>query len=176
MIITEQMTELFYTRTNYHINLVKKNMAFFSLKADNHDQSKFSSEEILGYILLTWKKSEEKNNRAVFYTEAENQLIKSAIQHHLLNNKHHPECVGESFMLDDDIVEMTCDWAAMSEEFGENSAIHFAKKVLTEKYNFSEERENFIYSLITHIDLKNKEILSIPTKRNKQYPPTIELC
>ncbi len=67
--ITNEMKEWFTTRTNNHIELVrkycleickvekyKKTFAYnLILRGANHDQSKFKNPEFQSYVLLTWR-------------------------------------------------------------------------------------------------------------------------
>jgi hypothetical protein len=164
--ISPEMEDFFITRTNYHINLVQKNLQFFidnwyypyglRERATRHDKSKLEEPERTGYIYRTWLGHCVLNNIEFSCSE---DLYKEAISHHLKNNSHHPEyhsCVND--MSNMDLIEMVCDWGAMAEEFSEDSAKVYADKVLGKKYKFHEENIKKIYSYIELLeDFKNKK-------------------
>lgn len=155
--ITPEMEQHFLTRTENHINLVAKNLQKFidnwyyphALKerASKHDKSKFSDPEKKGYVYRTWIGYCVLNN-IHFECPAEEE-VKKAIEHHLKNNSHHPEYYSSpDDMSDMDLIEMVCDWAAMGQEFGEDSVKQFADRVLNKKYKFNEENIKKIYFYI----------------------------
>lgn len=158
--ITPEMEQHFIKRTNHHIDLVKKNLLYFinnwyyphglRERASRHDKSKFEESERIGYIYRTWQSYCVLNNIEFSYPE---EIVKEAINHHLKNNSHHPEfysCPDD--MTEMDMIEMVCDWTAMSEEFGEVSAKSFADKVLGTKYLFHNENIKKIYGYISLLE------------------------
>lgn len=126
--------EMYTDYINEHINNVKliwynfKDLnATYNLKSEKinylincHDLSKFSNEEYEGYRLKFYpEKNEEKN-------EEKNDLIfKHAWNHHQKSNPHHWQYWvmwknKESIALEMDyeyVIEMLCDWSAMSLKF-----------------------------------------------------------
>jgi hypothetical protein len=148
MIPTFEMFNYFYTRTNKHIQLVQKHANIIENKFPNlfkglynqslsHDSTKFTNPELIPYVLLTWKKKCDKEQIEFII---DNNLITFATEHHVKNNRHHPEfhtsqinvinpnnrdeptkhIINATSMLNVDIGEMIADWAAVSEELKTN--------------------------------------------------------
>ena len=114
-----------------------------------HDESKFSIEEMMGYILMT-----EKYNRKVGYkfTPEDDVIMTKAWDHHKLVNRHHPEYFSDiKQMMFIDLIEMVCDWGAMSLEF-QNSLVEFKEQKAYPKYDFTDEQKAFIDFLCNEIE------------------------
>jgi len=163
------------TRTSYHIQLVQAAAArivsvypeFVELlmNVEQHDASKFEEPELSPYIELTWlKKNGEGDNPDVNSPE-----INKATLHHIKYNAHHPEyhlendadanisadnrdesdkCVDASLMDDLSLVEMVCDWQAMSEELGINTARQWFNKTRDVRWHFSDIQVELIDMLL----------------------------
>lgn len=92
---------------------------------------------------------------------------KEAIQHHVLNNPHHPEYWAEdsdnskpldvSKMPEIYIVEMVADWQAMSEELG-NTIRDWFNKVNNVRWHFSPDQEELINKLIKVFETTNESL------------------
>jgi len=106
MKITQEMTEHFNTRTNLHINLVKKwyekiyqyykntlykDGTLKRIHINNHDFCKFELPEYTPYVYLTWKYYCKDNNIELNLSEEIENSIHKATLHHIQNNAHHPE-------------------------------------------------------------------------------------
>ena len=114
-----------------------------------HDDSKFSIEEMMGYILMT-----EKYNRKVGYrfTEDDQRTMDKAWEHHKKVNSHHPEYFEDvSLMKQIDVVDMCCDWGAMSLEF-DNSLVDFKEEKAYPKYNFTDDQKALVDFLCEEIE------------------------
>lgn len=130
-------------------------------RANIHDDSKFEEPEKTPYIKLTWNKKEGINEP--------DEAITQATLHHIKNNPHHPEyhledkskanlsntnrddsieVIDASNMPAIDIAEMLCDWQAMSEELGTNTAREWYDKVKDVRWHFSEEQDALIDKLL----------------------------
>jgi Family of unknown function (DUF5662) len=81
--------------------------------------------------------------------------VKLAIHHHVPVNRHHPEFHADpNDMSDVDLIEMVCDWTAMSQEFGQDggSARGWADKTIGKRVAFDEDRRLFVYQMIEELD------------------------
>lgn len=83
-------------------------------RAASHDNSKLGVEEAYYFCEIIDDKSCLGNCKATM-----TNFKKQCIQTHWNNNRHHPEYYDNSKnMTKDDCLEMVCDWAARSIEFG----------------------------------------------------------
>lgn len=169
----EEKIEFFHNRTNKHKALVEKYVKIIVEKypeyrqvieiAKNHDNSKFEEPEYTPYIDLTWNK---------FHNGIDsNPYFNQATLHHILNNPHHPEywnpdeanvnpknrdeslkSINVSEMSDESIVEMVADWAAMSEELGQNNPRGWYDKCNNVRWTFSDEQNTLIDKLLSAIE------------------------
>lgn len=151
---SKEITDFFIKRTTEHIGRVKKNIKKivdnieFSSHKDkmdilyrgvSHDQSKYSSEELIPYIWLTWKHKMGKDYK--YPSEEIAKSVEKATKHHIITNRHHPVYFGNetSKMSDNDIIEMVADLSAMSQELGGNPSDYFEKNI-QHKYNFTKNQ------------------------------------
>ena len=70
-------------------------------------------------------------------------------------NRHHPDFHADpNDMTDVDLIEMVCDWTAMSQEFGQDgeSARGWADKTIGERLHLNEDRRQFVYAMIELLD------------------------
>jgi hypothetical protein len=154
--ITKEMVNYFTDRTLEHTTRVSKylNRAilmldlfpenkiyinFLKTEASQHDASKYKYPEYLPYILLTWKykKHNIDKDTSFDYDSLTKTLINQAYEHHILNNKHHPEHWASFITIKDNngnkdqvldcsrmpkeyLYVMAADLCAMSEENGNN--------------------------------------------------------
>ena len=128
IIPTQEMIDFYEKRTREHINRVKKNLKKYmrvekegynvselSKRVNTHDKSKFGDEEYIPYVWLTWQKKEEKEGRQFDVHPDVKRIVDKAWEHHKKFNRHHPEYHSNpKNMTNEDIIEMVCDWAAMS--------------------------------------------------------------
>lgn len=162
---TAEMIQYFEARTWRHIRLVRLLLSAFpaelvlhrelELRGELHDQSKFEADERFAYIWLTeWHRC--RNHGISFaYPVGVESSISNAIKHHLTNNRHHPEFhPSPSSMSRVDIIEMCCDWTAMSlEKDGiRGSARKFANDTVGTKWMFDETSREQIFTNIEILD------------------------
>lgn len=98
-------------------------------RAATHDASKFSPEEAEGYVWLTAKHRARKEGREFSYPEGVQDTVDAAVRHHVTTNTHHLEAhadVNRVPMID--LIELACDWTAMSLEQNETSAVPWAQE------------------------------------------------
>lgn len=156
---TKEMKEFFDFRTYAHIKRVQDNIQKVISNKDfdaellksrllNHDKSKYSNEEYIPYVWLTWYKKEKNIGRDFKYPEGVEKEVDKACLHHIKNNRHHPEFfLALNEMNCYDIIEMVCDWAAMSQELG-TSLLEWVDKNVGSKWNFDDEQVKLIYGLV----------------------------
>lgn len=155
--ITPEMVDFFTTRTENHRNRVKDNIFKISKKFDiddakkvgeEHDISKYSDEELVPYIYLTWWYKQKDNGDEYNYPSGVKKEVDEACKRHVETNRHHPESHSDvTKMTDTDIAEMVADWAAMSQE-KKDSLKGWADNVVGKKYKFSDEQKELIYNMI----------------------------
>lgn len=159
---TEEMYDYFIERTHRHIMRVRNNIDIIlnnynglckrrieQIKQD-HDISKFSKEELDGFVLLTHKyRLDQSDIKDDFkFVDNHNILIRNAWEHHKQNNPHHPEhfgCMEDMGLYE--LIDMVCDWAAMSQELN-NGLRSWFLKVRQEKFKFTNQQEFTIDKLI----------------------------
>jgi hypothetical protein len=141
------------------------------LQALKHDLSKFEEPERTPYIEMTWVKRFDKTNKD------KNKLVEQsfieATQHHVLTNKHHPEywdqknakidpnnrdkllkCIDASEMPNNYVVEMVCDWFAMSQELKTNTAREWFNKNKNVRWKFSDAQEKLILKTLDVLEME----------------------
>ena len=190
----KEAVDLFKKRTDHHIELVRNNIYLFqeleeyndifdelTLRASNHDRSKFSEPELTPYIWLTWNYHHIQNNIPFELPIGMDQKIRDAKIHHFSNNRHHPEWhVDLNDMTIVDLIEMVCDWKAAGQEFGEKSLVDYADRVLGKRFHFSQKKINLIWELIHKIDgmveadQKARERLQEITPSNEELLKMVE--
>lgn len=99
-----------------------------------HDNSKFSEEELESLSKI--------NDHHASMRHAGQQLpveMQEYLKLHYENNTHHPEHWEDvSMMPEMDVVEMCCDWAARSQQFG-TDLLEFAKTRQENRFHFPDE-------------------------------------
>jgi hypothetical protein len=152
-----------------------------------HDNSKFEEPENMGFIWLTVYYWLQKQGKSVEYTKDDNKQIeyvyrylqtqngykdidklvfkeylkkhfKAAFEHHYANNAHHPEFHKDlNNMSQLNLIEMVCDWTAMSQELKQdnNSAMAWAKKTIGTRFMFNKKQQEFIFECIKFLDKQN---------------------
>lgn len=135
-----------------------------------HDATKFEEPEKSTYVDITWM---YRCRREGVPFEVDDpggfkQRSAKATLHHVMHNPHHPEFFAPSAsinaedrdsppdemvdgtrMSDIGLVEMCCDWVAMSQEkLGHNSAHDWAKANVNVRWKFSEKQKKRIYTTL----------------------------
>ena len=122
---TPDMVAFYERRTNEHIERVRKCLTVMASitkysdelkqRARVHDASKYGPEERVPYIWLTECHRCRRAGEPFGYPEGMEAQVQSAIDHHLTTNRHHAEFHSNpNAMTDVDLIEMVCDWTAMS--------------------------------------------------------------
>lgn len=164
------MVAFFERRTTEHIERVRRCLTLMATATSHgealmergrvHDASKFGPEERIPYVWLTEFHRCRRANEAFEYPESVEPQIKAAIQHHVTTNRHHPEFHDDpNDMSDVDLIEMVCDWTAMSQEFNQDggSAQGWADKTIGVRVHFNAERRQFVYDMIELLDRRIAE-------------------
>jgi len=124
-------------------------------RAAIHDESKFSDAEREPYTWLTEYHRYRRNHEPFTYPSGVEDRVRLAIKHHVTTNRHHPDFHPDpNVMSDVDLIEMVCDWTAMSMEFGqdEGSARGWGDKTIGRRVHLSPERSAFVYETIDRLD------------------------
>ena len=149
----------FKDRTKMHIDLVNKYAHMLGIEFPDHDCDKFNPDVIGGYVYSICSK-EQKD----LLTKEQIDAYNNATLLHITTNKHHPEYWNGSMITDFDranppqgidatsmskiaMLEMCCDWCAMSEELG-NTPFEWFDKVNGTRWLFSTEQIDFISSTL----------------------------
>ena len=165
------MTEVKFKRKNdeykayiiEHIKLVK--VAFTLLESDfrlilgdtlfyilqynieEHDKSKFSTEEFESYIQWFYPNPGEKTNKEMF---------DKAWEHHYKVNDHHPEhWVKNGIAYPMSALaraEMFCDWLAMSIKFNTVPSDWYWKHEKNEPFNFNSDTRKLVENFLPILD------------------------
>ena len=162
---TPEMISFFERRTREHIEHVRHCLSLLAAesefaeelgaRAESHDASKFSDAERIPYIWLTEFHRCRQNEIEFQYPEGMEEKVRQAIVHHVTSNRHHVEFHSDpNQMTDVDVIEMVCDWTAMSIEFGQDngSAIGWAKKTVGRRIKFDKLRTDLIFQSIQRLD------------------------
>jgi len=152
-------------RTNEHIELVRKCLLAMAAvtghadelkqRAETHDASKFGPEERIPYIWLTEFHRCRRGGEPFEYPAGMQERVRAAIHHHMKANRHHPDYHADpNDMSDVDLIEMVCDWTAMSQEFNQDggSARGWADKAIGTRVHFNDEKRQFVYDMIDLLD------------------------
>jgi hypothetical protein len=159
------MVAFYERRTSEHIERVRQCLAVMASvtaygpelyeRARLHDASKFSPEERILYIWLTEFHRCRRAGEPFSYPDGMEDHVRAATDHHMSTNRHHPDFHADpNDMTDVDIIEMVCDWTAMSQEFGQDggSARGWADKTIGKRLHLNEDRRRFVYSMIELLD------------------------
>lgn len=129
------------------------------LRLDKHDASKFSEFEFDGYRQKYNQTTAEKAATDEQQKEIE-QNYQDAWQHHYENNPHHPEhwvnhkTGAITDMSLDAIVEMLCDWEAMSLNFHSSTLDWYKKEAGDEKKAMTDKTKQITEELLNIIETK----------------------
>lgn len=162
---TPEMNAFYECRTEEHINRVRRCLSLMASvteyageldeRARIHNASKYSDEERVPYIWLTEFHRCRRAGESFSYPDGMEEQVRVAIEHHVKTNRHHPEFHADpNNMTDVDLIEMVCDWTAMSQEFGQDggSARGWADKTIGNRLHLNEYRRRFVYSMIDLLD------------------------
>lgn len=165
---TPEMIAFYECRTHEHIERVRKCLTLLASvmecseelieRAKVHDASKFSPEERMPYVWLTEYHRCRRNGEPFEYPEGVEESVEQAIKHHVTSNRHHPEFHDSpNDMSDVDLIEMVCDWTAMSQEYDQDggSARGWADKTIGTRIAFNDDNRQFIYRIIDELDRCN---------------------
>lgn len=155
-----EMTNYFYERTKKHIFYVEESLlkiyresGDFKLigvmeRTRHHDESKYSTEEIEPYIWLTWYYKQVNAKKPFTYPEGVEDSITKAFEHHVNNNRHHPQYFDNvSEMLPLDLAEMIADHAAMSLELN-NSLTEWTNTNTLKRYEWTKSQQQLIWKYV----------------------------
>lgn len=170
MQVSAEMEEIFVVRAKLHRSLVKKNLlmmqGYFGLSkellhktAELHDLSKYKSPERLAYIWMTWMYHCKNHGIGFQYPVGIEAVVQQGWQHHITHNTHHPESHADlNKMSTLDIVEMVCDWTAISQENNpdEPSCMSWAIDNIDKKWHFSLSQKKIIFATIQELDKRNQ--------------------
>ena len=164
---TSKMIAYYDTRTHAHIERVRRCIHLLApatdyeeellTRAEQHDASKFSTEEYIPYVWLTEYHRCRRADEPFEYPEGIRAQVREAINHHVTTNRHHAEYHADpNDMTDIDIIEMICDWTAMEHEYGDphGSARAWADKTIGTRLMLNPERRRFTYQVIDLLDQK----------------------
>jgi regulator of sigma D len=115
-------------------------------RAASHDRSKFSAEEFAIYEQVVPKlKAVEYGSEE--YKEAV-KLLGPALQHHYQENRHHPEhfANGVNDMNVLDVLEMLCDWAAVSPDLNKSLEVN------KERFSISDQLFQIIKNTVSELN------------------------
>ena len=159
------MIEFYERRTREHIDRVGRCLLTveqvtdyagqLTERAKLHDVSKFDSVERVPYIWLTEFYRCKRDGETFIFPDGMKQRVREAIDHHMANNRHHPEFHADpNHMTDVDLIEMVCDWTAMAQEFEQcgGSARGWADKTIGQQVAFNAIKTKFIYDTIELLD------------------------
>jgi hypothetical protein len=162
---TPEMVAFYQRRTNEHIDRVRRCLAIMASatehteelnqRAQIHDASKFGPEERVPYIWLTEFHRCRRDGEPFAYPDGMQDRVRAAIDHHVATNRHHPSFHADpNDMSDVDLIEMVCDWTAMSQEFDQDggSARVWADKTIGNRVHFNDDKRRFIYEMIDLLD------------------------
>ena len=127
-----------------------------ALRIETHDASKFSDSEFDGYRVKYYPTKRENQESEEFKQEV-GERYEECWKHHYTVNKHHPEhwldhktgvCTDMTL---DAIVEMLCDWEAMSLKFNTNTVEWYKNEAIDEKKAFSLNTKAIVEDLLFNI-------------------------
>ncbi|MCM2375257.1 DUF5662 family protein [Aporhodopirellula aestuarii] len=162
---TPEMVAFYERRTEEHIERVRRCLAVMASvteyadelneRARLHDASKYGPAERIPYIWLTEYHRCRRNGEPFAYPDGMEERVRSAIDHHMTTNRHHPDFHADpNDMTDVDLIEMVCDWTAMSQEFGQDhgSARGWADKTIGNRLHLNKAKRQFVYAMIDLLD------------------------
>lgn len=162
---TPEMIAFADRRTKEHIARVAANLMLLAnvtdygdeltQRAKVHDASKFGPEERIPYVWLTEFHRHRRNGQPFEYPPGIEEEVRRAIEHHVTTNRHHHQFHSDpNDMTEVDLIEMVCDWTAMSLEFDQDggSARGWADRTIGNRVEFDTANTEFIYRIISELD------------------------
>jgi hypothetical protein len=151
-----------------------------------HDQSKFKEPEQEPYVYVTEMYRCRANKEPFEYPEGMKERADQATLHHVQNNKHHAEFYDPdkanielganrdsltkmsdaTAMPELSVVEMVCDWAAMSQEKG-TSLREWADNNVNKRWKFTLEQVKLINELVNVFEQVVRTAAADIVKTNK---------
>lgn len=167
---TDEMIEHFETRTQEHIDRVKKFLLLLdgagdftpeelTQRGEAHDADKFSDEKFIPYVWVTeYYRIKNSGQEVPADVKQAYDATREALGDHVTINRHHPESHEDlNDMTDLDVAEMVSDWSAMAEELGEGSALGWADKHVGKKWKFDEEHVELIYEMVDRLEAEGEK-------------------
>lgn len=152
-------------RTKEHIQRVRRCMSVMASVTDykvlldaravTHDASKFGRTEFEPYVWLNEFHRCRQAGEPFEYPAGMEERVREAIRHHVTTNRHHPEFHKDpNDMTEVDLIEMVCDWTAMSQELGQDggSARGWADRTIGSRIKLNDEKRAFVYRMIDVLD------------------------
>lgn len=162
---TAEMVAFYERRTREHIERVRHCLALMAAatqygdelqeRARLHDASKFGPQERVPYIWLTEFHRCRQAGEPFEYPPGMEDRVRAAIHHHVTTNRHHPDFHADpNDMTEVDLIEMVCDWTAMSQEFHQDggSARGWAERTIGNRLHLNEQKRKFVFKMIELLD------------------------
>lgn len=137
-------------QTKNHIfkvgSFIKKIIDELEKRANNHDQSKLSDNE-LPYFAKSKDLSKMIYGSEEYFEEL--KLLKPALDHHYKSNRHHPEYFenGINDMNLVDLIEMFCDWKAATLRH-KNGDINKSIEINSERFKIDPQLKKILQNSI----------------------------
>lgn len=148
--LTDQ-EKIVHFETWEHIHEVQKLLSIVQVELMErslfHDRSKiYSEEECAGFTKFAPKLKETEYGTEEYFSMLKD--MKPIIQHHVTNNRHHPEYHGgiENMTLVD-LIEMVCDWKAATLRTKDGD-IRKSLPVNKERFGISEQLYNILSNTV----------------------------
>jgi len=135
-----------------------------------HDKSKLVEPEFTPYVCINWKYKCFDEGVEFICDEKMEARMNEATFHHVKNNSHHPEywdmflnenpinsidrdkpsdiIVDGTLMENQYLIEMCCDWCAVSDERKTNP-FDWAKSNINNRWKFNSHQEELIYDVLS---------------------------
>lgn len=139
-----------------HKSLVAKNIRnlvdTLLFRADIHDDSKLEEPELSGFAQLTALMKDTEYGSPEYKEQLDK--LKPIIQHHQLNNRHHPEYFEQGVKGMDliDIIEMLCDWKASTLR-NKNGDILKSIEINQQRFGYSDDVKQILLNTALLLDL-----------------------
>ena len=143
--------------TYQHIDLVRQRLGLvvreLIRRGEKHDQSKLRSPEREGYDALAEKLYGVPYGSEEYFAALRIPELKAAVNHHVKNNRHHPEAHAEGVrgMNLVDVVEMFCDWHAASKRPSDGD-IRAGIEINQQRFGFSDELKQIMLNTLPLIE------------------------
>jgi hypothetical protein len=138
-----------------HINSVREKLYLVITellgRALNHDKSKTESPEKEAYDIFTPRLSSVEYGSQEYWDAL--REMKPTLEHHYLNNRHHPEFFEDQVdgMNLIDLLEMLCDWRAAGER-QPNSSILKSIDINAERFNISPQLKQILQNTASYME------------------------